>query len=103
MDYHKELTKAKIMLEAADPMNPEISVPGLGTYDLVTLKANVLRQAKNLVAELEGNQPQSYINAKHTLDGGSFQIKIESIVAAYEDLQALRRKGGLRSRGIDKF
>ena len=103
MDYHKEYTKLKIMLEASDPMNPDVSVEGLGTYDLRTLKNNVQRGIRNLLKGVdETATPQQWCNLKHELDSGVIQAKVDAIVAAHDDLQLKRRRGGPQSRGIDK-
>ena len=103
MDYHKEYTKAKIMLEASDPMNPDVSVEGLGTYDLRTLKNNVMRSIGNLLKGVnKTGTAQQWRNLKHELDSGVIQAKVDAIVAAHDDIQAKRRKGGPQSRGINK-
>ena len=102
MDYDKEFTKQMIMLAESDPMNPEVTVDGLGTYDLETLKNSVRNQILNLAVSLEDGSARSFRNAKHDLDGGVIQAKVDAIVAAYEALEAKRRKGGLNARGIEK-
>jgi len=102
MDYHKEYTKLKIMLEASDPMNPDVSVDGLGTYDLKTLKDSTRRNIEDLLDSVLTDDPRTWRNAQHTMESGVITAKIAAIVAAHDDLQLKRRKGGPSSRGIDK-
>ena len=103
MDYDKEFTKAKIMLAESEPMNPEVTVDGLGTYDLKTLKNSTRRNVQELLDNIDiGNTARQWRNVKHLLDNGVIQAKVDAIVAAHDDLQAKRRKGGPQSRGIDK-
>ena len=103
MDYHKEFTKQKIMLEASDPMNPDVSVDGLGTYDLEQLKINIRRNIRDMLLTVEkSSDPRDWRSIKHTLDSGVIQAKVGAVVAAHDDLQAKRRKGGPSSRGINK-
>jgi len=102
MDYHKELTKRKIMLEATDPMNPDVSVEGLGTYDLKTLKTSTRRNIEDLLDSLLTDDPRTWRNAKYDMESGVITAKIAAIVAAHDDLQRMRSRGGPRSRGIDK-
>ncbi len=103
MNYHKEFTKAKIMLEESEPMNPEVSVPGLGTYDLVTLKNSTRRNLKQLFEVImESDNAMHWRQVKMLLENGVITTKVDAIVAAHDDLQAKRTKGGLSSRGIDK-
>jgi len=103
MNYHKEYTKLKIMLEATDPMNPDVSVDGLGTYDLKTLKSSTRRNIKDLLEFiLESDNPTHWRQVKRFLENGVIQAKVEAIVDTHDHLQAKRAKGGPSSRGIDK-
>lgn len=102
MDYFTEFTKQKIILEASDPMNPDVHVDGFGSYDLQSLKNSTRNQLLNLASSLESNDPRVWRNAKHDMDSGVLQAKIDAIVSAHDALQAKRRKGGPSSRGIEK-
>jgi len=102
MDYHKEFTKQKIMLEASNT-NPDVSVEGLGTYDLETLKNSTRRNILDLRDAVDlDDDARAWKNLKHLLDAGVIQAKVDAIVAAHDDLQAKRRRGGPGSRGINK-
>lgn len=92
------------MLAESEPMNPDVHVDGLGSYDLKTLKNSTRRNIAEMLPSgtLHGESPQYWRNLKHTLDSGVLQAKVDAIVAAHDDLQAKRRKGGPQSRGIDK-
>jgi hypothetical protein len=102
MNYHKEFTKAKIMLAETDVMSPEVHVDGLGTYDLKTLKQSTRRNIAQLELEASSDNAHAWRQVKHLLDNGVIQAKVDAIVAAHDDLQAKRRKGGPSSRGIEK-
>lgn len=93
MDYYKEFTKQKILLKEADT-NPEVSVDGLGTYDLRSLKSSTRNALINLASSLESDDPRVWRNAKHDMDSGVLQAKIDAIVATHEAMEAKRRRGG---------
>ncbi len=103
MDHlYKAFTKEMMLLEDADPMNPDVYVDGLGTYDLKTLKAKVRREMAEFAKMLETDEPHAWRKAHRKMQDGTFQAHVDAIVAAHDDLQSIRRKGGPRSRGIDK-
>jgi len=103
MDYHKEYTKLKIMLEASDPMNPDVSVEGLGTYDLKTLKNSTRRNIRQLFEIImESDNSIHWRQVKRLLENGVITTKVDAIVDTHDHLQAKRAKGGPNSRGIDK-
>ena len=85
------------MLEATDPMNPDVSVDGLGTYDLKTLKSNTIRSIESL---LERAKAGEWNNVRRL--GDVIRAKAVAIIDTHDALEAKRRKGGLQSRGIDK-
>ena len=91
------------MLEASDPMNPDVSVEGLGTYDLKTLKNSTRRNLIEL-AELimASDDPMRWRQVKRLLENGVITTKVNAIVDTHDHLQAKRAKGGPNSRGIDK-
>ena len=91
------------MLEASNPMNPDVHVDGLGSYDLETLKNNTRRHIIDMRDAVDlDDDARAWRNLKQILDSGVFQAKVDAIVAAHDDLQLKRRKGGPSSRGIDK-
>ena len=91
------------MLEKSEPMNPEVSVPGLGTYDLKTLKNSTRRNIQQLLELItESDNPLHWRRVKVLLENGVISTKVDAIVDAHDHLQAKRAKGGMQSRGIDK-
>ena len=91
------------MIESTDPMNPEVSVDGLGTYDLKTLKNNTKRNIESLMmAAGDGINAREWRKVKNLLDSGVIQTKVDAIISAYDDLEARRQRGGPNSRGIDR-
>jgi len=102
VDYAKRFTKEMIQLNESNT-NPQVSVDGLGTYDLESLKSMTARNIEELYDQIAtGSDARNWRNVKHLLDSGVIQAKVDAIVAAHDDLQALRRKGGTNSRGIEK-
>ncbi len=91
------------MIETTDPMNPDVSVEGLGTYDLKTLKNSTRRNLTEL-AELimASDDPMRWRQVKRLLENGVITTKVNAIVDTHDHLQAKRAKGGPNSRGIDK-
>ncbi|GAF90406.1 unnamed protein product [marine sediment metagenome] len=95
MDYHKEFTKAKIQLDEAYSENPKVSVDGLGTYDLETLKNNTRRHIIDMRDAVDlDDDARAWKNLKHILDSGVFQAKVDAIVSTFDEMDAKRRRGG---------
>lgn len=86
-----------------DPENPmddsEILVlGGAGRYDFKTLRNKARREAKQLSDDLAAEHGGSFRGAQHNIR----QLKntLDTIVIAYNQLNAIRKKGGRGSRGI---
>jgi len=91
MDYHKEFTKIMIMLENADPNNPDVYVDGLGTYDLKTLKISTIRNIENILDRAKADQ---WDGVKRLIEDNVVQTKTDAIVHTQDQIEAKRRRGG---------
>jgi len=100
-DMSKEdIQEAPIGMDPADPMNPMIH-----SHDKANpakLKYRMLRaagQLKDLAARAENASPGEWQIMARQFD--ELKMNMEQIRHALEELGKLRKKGGIRSRGID--
>ena len=82
-----------------DPMNPTILINGYGTMSLNTAKTMITRELKELVKRAELDDME---NVQYILKHAPLMSKIDAVVAAFEELEQRRRRGGKNSRGIVK-
>ena len=83
-----------------DPNNPEVVIQGYGTLLLNQIEDDLVRNFNSL----------EHMAKRKEWDGidyqlnktGVMQAKLEAIISTKEQLQAIRRKGGPKSRGITK-
>jgi RNA polymerase sigma factor (sigma-70 family) len=87
--------------DAQEPMASTVAVQGYGTMNLATLMKNVTSTIKQL-GELR-NDPASYRRLNYELyDSGVLQSKLSALIAALDQLQDIKRKGGKRSVNIQR-
>jgi len=98
-----------IDFDSQDPMNSVTAPPeGFGSMPLRDWKKSLARRLKELSAELEQYTDPKLIDKNliwdkvvHLLDPKSpISVIARDIARAHEELEAIRRKGGPRSRGI---
>lgn len=85
-----------------DPMNPEINVPGVGNYNLRSLKSHVQKKLVHLAEIANHEDPYYWRQLGWWIDNEAIIPQIKAINEAHDELQAIRRKGGKKSRGISK-
>lgn len=97
----KSLTEAPIELDPEDPMNPMI----VGTRsNPAKLKYRMLRAANQLKDLAQRSQDASAIEWDSiTKNFDELAMNIGEIKHALDELRKVRSKGGVRSRGIEKF
>lgn len=80
-----------------DPMNPEVIIQGYGRLMLKQLESKVSSMFTEL-AEMcdKGN----WSNVEYNLNKGLVQEFLKTITETYEELEQIRRRGGMNSRGI---
>jgi hypothetical protein len=86
-----------------DPENPMddseiLVIGGAGRYSLKGLRAKARKEAAQLAQDLQSDHGQSF-------RGGAYNINqlantLKTIVAAYDQLNKIRSKGGTKARGI---
>ena len=85
-----------------EPNKSIVAVPGYGTMSIDGLTKNVIDQATELVKQMSQGT-QGIRNADYALNKNKvLAAKVGALVQALDDLQAIRSKGGARSRNIQK-
>lgn len=89
-----------------DPSNSEVLVQGVGRFNLRSLKENVRNKLKDLYEEIaKTDDPTAWSHTAWKLDPTathSLFVMIKTIVAAENELQAIRKGGGIRSKAIKR-
>ena len=84
------------------PMKSTVAVPGYGTMNIDTLMKNVIDQTTNMLKQMQQGT-QGFRNADYELNRNRvLPTKIAALIQALDDLQAIRSKGGARSRNIQQ-
>jgi len=84
-----------------EPNKSIVAVPGYGTMSIDGLTKNVIDQATQLVKQMSQGT-QGIRNADYALNKNKvLAAKVGALVQALDDLQAIRSKGGARSRNIE--
>lgn len=84
--------------ETGDPMDPQVAVlGGAGSYSLKGLYNKAQRESAQLTKDIGlGNFRSSSHNVKQLAN------TLNTIVAAHNELEAIRKGGGAKSRGIER-
>lgn len=87
-------------LDNEDPMNGTevLVIGGAGRYTLKGLRGKARKEAQALAQDLESDHGGSFRSAAYNIN--QLTNTLNTIVAAYNELARLRRKGGRGSRGI---
>lgn len=90
-------------LNKEEPNNPEVLIlGGAGSISLNTLKKRVTRRLLELTEMVEeSDSPLIWKNALYRTENNVIN-DLKTIVEAHNELEILRSKGGLKSRGIKK-
>ena len=98
----ESISEAPIEMDPADPMDPMIY--GHDKANPAKLKYRMLRasnQIKDLASRVDNASPAEWQTMTRQFD--ELKMNVEQIRHALEELAKVRKKGGVRSRGIDKF
>lgn len=83
-----------------DPNNPEVLISGYGRMSMVTLKRVVTDHLEELVGHANAD---NWEQVQYTLEeNGVFSAKLKALLDAQKELEGIRKKGGTKSRGINK-
>ena len=100
MKITESISEAPIELDPADPMDPMIH--SHNKANPAKLKYRMLRaagQIKDLASRVDGASPGEWQTMVRQFD--ELKMNVEQIRHALEELAKIRKKGGIRSRGID--
>ena len=82
-----------------DPNNPEVLIQGYGRLMLNQIEDSVVRKLEELTKMAERGD---FEQIQSLLDRDVMQIMMKAIVDTKAELQAIRKRGGPKSRGINK-
>jgi hypothetical protein len=91
--------EAPIEMDPSDPMNPMIYGTGSNPGKLKYRMARAAGQLKDLASRVDGASPSEWQTMARQFD--ELKMNIEQIKHGLEELAKVRKKGGVRSRGID--
>jgi hypothetical protein len=94
------ITEAPIELDPAEPMNPMIYGAGANPAKLQYRMQRAASQLRDLAARAEDASPIEWESIYKNFE--ELSMNIGQIKHGLEELVKLRKKGGVRSRGIDK-
>ena len=100
MKITESISEAPIEMDPSEPMNPMIV--GHDKANPAKLKYRMLRaagQLKDLASRAEGASPAEWQTMARQFE--ELKMNMEQIRHALEELGKMRKKGGIRSRGID--
>ena len=83
-----------------DPNNPEVLIQGFGRLMLNQIEDSVVGKLEDLVKRAKGRRDWQQIDS--LLGRDVMQIMIKAIVDTKKDLEKTRKRGGPKSRGINK-
>ena len=83
-----------------DPNNPEVLIQGYGRMPMDTLKADIIRGIEEVLRNAEGDNWGTVSYAMY--ENGVLTAKVEALLNAINELENIRKKGGPKSRGINK-
>jgi hypothetical protein len=83
-----------------DPNNPEVLIQGFGRLMLNQIEDSVIGKLEDLVKRAKGRRDWQQIDS--LLGRDVMQIMIKAIVDTKKDLEKTRKRGGPKSRGINK-
>ena len=98
---YKDIYTEKIdKFDKDEPTKSTVVVPGYGTMNIDSLMKNVIDQTTEMLKQMQQGT-QGFRNADYALNTNKvLPTKIAALVTALDDLQAIRSKGGARSRNI---
>ena len=82
-----------------DPNNPEVLIQGYGRLSMNGLKNMLTKELAELHKFADAGD---WERIHYEMNRGTFMPKLNALVTAMEELQNVRKKGGPRSRGIEK-
>lgn len=88
--------------KTAPMVDSEVLIPGYGRLTLQTLHKKLEKNFHDLGDMLATMDPDAVRRAQYIIAKSPLPVMLDSLLQAYRDLSAQRRKGGTSSRGIPK-
>lgn len=89
-------------LDPKDVMDSIVAVPGVGTMSIRGLMSNIKDKMSDLADRAASDQPTAFRDIKYRLDSNIIGVMVDALANAFDDIEAIRRKGGKNSAGIPK-
>lgn len=99
MKILESISEAPIEMDPTDPMNPMIVGAGANPGKLKYRMMRAANQFKDLAARVDTASPSEWQTMIKQFE--ELKMNVEQIRHGLEELAKLRKKGGIRSRGID--
>jgi hypothetical protein len=99
--FNLGLTESLYKLDRDDPMNSEVLISGMGRYNIKTLHKNLAEKFKDLSERMAAMSPDQAEQARYLLTKSPLIPMMNALQQAYDDLREIKRKGGVKSRGIN--
>ena len=99
---HSIITDSITKVDKDNVMNSIVAVPGIGAYSVSTLMAEIRSKMTALSDMSASKDPSVFRNMKFLFDKNIVGIMLDALVTAFDDLEYIRKKGGLSSRSIPK-
>lgn len=87
-------------LDKEDPLNKSeiLVLGGAGRYTFDRLREKARREAEQLYQDLQVNHPNAFTKSAYNVK--QLENTLKTIAAAYEEMETIRKQGGVRSRNI---
>ena len=95
----KKAKESVYAMNKEDPNNPEVNIQAYGIVNMNTLKRMVTDMLTGLAKFAEDD---NWERIEYEMNKGTFKPKLDALVKALEELEQIRKKGGSKSRGINK-
>ena len=95
----KKAKESVYAMNKEEPNNPEVLIQGYGRVNMNTLKRMVTDMLTGLAKFAEDD---NWERIEYEMNKGTFKPKLDALVKALEELEQIRKKGGSKSRGINK-
>jgi len=96
----KKKTESVYAMNKEDPNNPEVLIQGYGRMPMDTLKRDIIKGIEEVLRNAEGDNWGTVSYAMY--ENGVLTAKVEALLNAIKELEDIRKKGGPKSRGINK-
>lgn len=97
----KSVSEAPIQMDPADPMDPMIVGTKANPAKLKYRMSRAAAQIKDLASRIDNASPREWQQMAHQFE--ELKMNIDEIRHALSELAKIKSRGGIKSRGIDRF